>query len=227
MGPRFRPSCHHHAYRPLYPEKTRPFGKPRRLNLHCEVIVRLPGIIGVRSSAPPCLTELQPFPATIRAASIGGAVIGALGGLIGLGGAEFRLPLLIGLFRFGALQTVILNKTMSLVVVATRCHFERPPFPSRQSRRIGRSSSIFLPAACRCMVRCRPGDAARFANALSRPRGSAGRHCCCPDLRSSRRHIGRATHRNYASRCRRDRRLCHRHRIAASPCSVRTAASSL
>lgn len=30
----------------------------------------------------------------------GGAVIGALGGLIGLGGAEFRLPLLIGAFRF-------------------------------------------------------------------------------------------------------------------------------
>lgn len=29
----------------------------------------------------------------------GGAVIGALGGLIGLGGAEFRLPLLIGMFR--------------------------------------------------------------------------------------------------------------------------------
>ena len=26
----------------------------------------------------------------------GGALIGALGGLIGLGGAEFRLPLLIG-----------------------------------------------------------------------------------------------------------------------------------
>jgi uncharacterized membrane protein YfcA len=34
----------------------------------------------------------------------GGAIIGALGGLIGLGGAEFRLPLLIGAFRFPALQ---------------------------------------------------------------------------------------------------------------------------
>ena len=31
----------------------------------------------------------------------GGGVIGTLGGLIGLGGAEFRLPLLIGLFGFG------------------------------------------------------------------------------------------------------------------------------
>jgi uncharacterized membrane protein YfcA len=48
----------------------------------------------------------------------GGAVIGALGGLIGLGGAEFRLPLLIGAFHFAALQAVILNKAMSLVVVA-------------------------------------------------------------------------------------------------------------
>lgn len=48
----------------------------------------------------------------------GGALIGALGGLIGLGGAEFRLPLLIGAFRFAALEAVILNKAMSLVVVA-------------------------------------------------------------------------------------------------------------
>lgn len=47
-----------------------------------------------------------------------GAVIGTLGGLIGLGGAEFRLPLLVGAFRFGALDAVILNKAMSLVVVA-------------------------------------------------------------------------------------------------------------
>ena len=53
----------------------------------------------------------------------GGAVIGALGGLIGLGGAEFRLPLLIGAFRFTALQAVILNKAMSLVVVASALPF--------------------------------------------------------------------------------------------------------
>jgi uncharacterized membrane protein YfcA len=46
-----------------------------------------------------------------------GAVIGVLGGMIGLGGAEFRLPLLIGLFGFAALSAVILNKAMSLVVV--------------------------------------------------------------------------------------------------------------
>lgn len=48
-----------------------------------------------------------------------GALIGTLGGLIGLGGAEFRLPLLMALFGFAALQAVILNKAMSLVVVIT------------------------------------------------------------------------------------------------------------
>ena len=41
-----------------------------------------------------------------------------LGGLVGLGGAEFRLPLLLGVFGFAALAAVIVNKAMSLVVVA-------------------------------------------------------------------------------------------------------------
>jgi uncharacterized membrane protein YfcA len=59
----------------------------------------------------------------------GGAVIGALGGLIGLGGAEFRLPLLIGPFRFRALEAVILNKAMSLVVVATALPFRASAVP--------------------------------------------------------------------------------------------------
>jgi uncharacterized protein len=45
--------------------------------------------------------------------------VGLLGGLVGLGGAEFRLPLLIGLFGFAALQAVIMNKAMSLIVVMT------------------------------------------------------------------------------------------------------------
>lgn len=39
--------------------------------------------------------------------------------MIGLGGAEFRLPLLIGVFGFAALHAVILNKAMSLIVVVT------------------------------------------------------------------------------------------------------------
>lgn len=56
--------------------------------------------------------------ASWRVVAAGGAV-GLLGGTIGLGGAEFRLPLLIGLFGFLALQAVILNKAMSLLVVLT------------------------------------------------------------------------------------------------------------
>jgi uncharacterized membrane protein YfcA len=46
-----------------------------------------------------------------------GAAVGLLGGLVGLGGAEFRLPLLLTLFGFAALAAVIVNKAMSLVVV--------------------------------------------------------------------------------------------------------------
>lgn len=49
----------------------------------------------------------------------GGAAVGVLGGMIGLGGAEFRLPLLIVLFGFAALQAVIVNKALSLIVVLT------------------------------------------------------------------------------------------------------------
>lgn len=56
--------------------------------------------------------------ASVPVVALAGASVGLLGGLIGLGGAEFRLPLLIGLFGYGALHAVILNKTMSLVVVA-------------------------------------------------------------------------------------------------------------
>jgi uncharacterized membrane protein YfcA len=52
-------------------------------------------------------------------AGITGFAVGLLGGLIGLGGAEFRLPLLIGIFGFPALEAVIVNKATSLVVVAT------------------------------------------------------------------------------------------------------------
>ena len=58
-----------------------------------------------------------------------GAVIGTIGGLIGLGGAEFRLPILIAFFRFPALQAVILNKAMSLVVVGTALPFRMQTVP--------------------------------------------------------------------------------------------------
>jgi uncharacterized membrane protein YfcA len=56
-------------------------------------------------------------------------MIGTLGGMIGLGGAEFRLPLLIGLYGFSALEAVILNKAMSLVVVASALPFRTATVP--------------------------------------------------------------------------------------------------
>ncbi|MBV8120641.1 MAG: sulfite exporter TauE/SafE family protein [Alphaproteobacteria bacterium] len=76
-------------------------------------------------SLPVLVTEPRSSPAAFG----GGAIIGALGGLIGLGGAEFRLPLLIGTFRFAALQAVILNKAMSLVVVASASPFRAATVP--------------------------------------------------------------------------------------------------
>lgn len=63
-------------------------------------------------------------------AFVGGAGIGTLGGLIGLGGAEFRLPLLIGLFGFGALEAVIVNKAMSLIVVVSALPFRMGTVPA-------------------------------------------------------------------------------------------------
>lgn len=60
----------------------------------------------------------------------GGTAIGTLGGLIGLGGAEFRLPLLIGLFAFGPLEAVIVNKAMSLIVVASALPFRMSTVPA-------------------------------------------------------------------------------------------------
>jgi uncharacterized protein len=72
-----------------------------------------------RLTEPVLIREEVDAGRSMPAAFGSGAIIGALGGLIGLGGAEFRLPLLIGAFRFAALQAVILNKAMSLVVVAS------------------------------------------------------------------------------------------------------------
>jgi hypothetical protein len=62
-------------------------------------------------------------------AFITGAAIGVLGGLIGLGGAEFRLPVLITLFRFAALEAVILNRAMSLAVVLAALPFRSADVP--------------------------------------------------------------------------------------------------
>src|SRR5918994_7091825 len=45
--------------------------------------------------------------------------IGLLGGLIGLGGAEFRLPVLAGVFGYAARRAVALNLAISLVTVVS------------------------------------------------------------------------------------------------------------
>ena len=66
---------------------------------------------------------------SLPAAFAGGGLIGVLGGLIGLGGAEFRLPLLIGAFHFAALEAVIVNKATSLVVVASALPFRAGVVP--------------------------------------------------------------------------------------------------
>jgi uncharacterized membrane protein YfcA len=71
----------------------------------------MPGVAADQDTVPARSTH--PIPLVFTA----GAAIGVLGGMIGLGGAEFRLPLLISLFGFAALAAVILNKAMSLIVV--------------------------------------------------------------------------------------------------------------
>ena len=70
------------------------------------------------------------MPTRSSVAALGwGASIGMLGGLVGLGGAEFRLPVLLGVFRFRPLEAVILNKAMSLVVVAAALLFRSRSVP--------------------------------------------------------------------------------------------------
>lgn len=58
-----------------------------------------------------------------------GGLIGILGGLVGLGGAEFRLPVLVGWFRFATLEAVILNKLTSLAVVGFALLFRSGAIP--------------------------------------------------------------------------------------------------
>ncbi len=67
--------------------------------------------------------------ARLPAAFTSGGLIGILGGMIVFGGAKFRLPILISLFRFHALEAVILNKATSLIVVATGLPFRAATVP--------------------------------------------------------------------------------------------------
>lgn len=46
-----------------------------------------------------------------------GAAVGVLGGLLGLGGAEFRLPVLVALFGYALRQAIPLNLAISFVAV--------------------------------------------------------------------------------------------------------------
>ncbi len=46
-----------------------------------------------------------------------GALVGVLGGLIGLGGAEFRLPVLVSVFSYRTLQAIVINLIVSLATV--------------------------------------------------------------------------------------------------------------
>jgi len=54
-----------------------------------------------------------------KLAALYGAPIGLLGGLIGLGGAEFRLPVLAGVFGYKARRAVALNLAISLITVVS------------------------------------------------------------------------------------------------------------
>src|SRR5215210_4314868 len=66
---------------------------------------------------------MAPQPDNVRrspvAALMYGAPIGLLGGLIGLGGAEFRLPVLAGVFGYKARRAVALNLAISLITVVS------------------------------------------------------------------------------------------------------------
>ena len=66
---------------------------------------------------------MAPKPQEIRrsppAALLYGAPIGLLGGLIGLGGAEFRLPVLAGVFGYPARRAIALNMAISLITVVS------------------------------------------------------------------------------------------------------------
>ncbi|MDR7415987.1 MAG: hypothetical protein QN193_03510 [Armatimonadota bacterium] len=53
-----------------------------------------------------------------RVAFVVGLAVGVLGGLIGLGGAEFRLPTPVGLLGYPVRQTIPPNLAVSLLTLA-------------------------------------------------------------------------------------------------------------
>ncbi|GIM27575.1 UPF0721 transmembrane protein [Clostridium polyendosporum] len=59
-------------------------------------------------------------------AFVTGTPIGFLGGLIGLGGAEFRLPILVGTFKYSVHKAVALNLAVSSVTIISSIIFRLP-----------------------------------------------------------------------------------------------------
>lgn len=58
-----------------------------------------------------------------------GAAVGTAGELIGLGGAESRLPALVGLLRFSAREAVAVNLVASFIVLAAALPFRATSVP--------------------------------------------------------------------------------------------------
>lgn len=54
------------------------------------------------------------------------------GGLLGLGDAEFRLPLLVGVFRYRILQAIVINLLVSLATVVLSFLFRTRQIPVEQ-----------------------------------------------------------------------------------------------
>ncbi|MGC9185742.1 MAG: hypothetical protein ACP5GC_09895, partial [Thiomonas sp.] len=71
----------------------------------------------MQTDTMPSLTSSSCSAACVGKGFAAALAIGLLGGLVGLGGAEFRLPVLVGLFALATLEAVIANKAMSLLVV--------------------------------------------------------------------------------------------------------------
>ena len=101
------------------------------------------------------------------------AFIGTLGGLIGLGGAEFRLPVLISFFRFRGLEAVILNKATSLVVVATALPFRASTVPFSA---VGANWPVIVNLLAGSLVGAWVGAGWKYG--LNRKRSTASLQCC-------------------------------------------------
>lgn len=93
--------------------------------------------------------------------------------------------MLIGYFRFVALEAVILNKAMSLVVVASALPVSRP-LCSDGGRREPMADN-FEPARRQPtwgMTRSKLGDAASLGDVVSDHRRAPGGDCCRPAART-------------------------------------------